>query len=387
MRYLLLLVGIGLLALSGSNAAAQGGSSGSKGTDTSSKETWPTEVGGRPLSEWIKDIEKGRDSSIRETALLGVLNFGRPCREAAPAIIAVVRKDPDVSLRVTAINSLVLMSGWMKPDDRVDCVRAFNEQLTNNKQAVIRHQAALALSQFPAEARENSIPALVLNIHDQGSYQVRRTIVATLSVVGIDRSIKMGPGPDPRVIRAVSDVLLGQPFHEDCSHVRLEAVLCLGSLGKPAALADLQRAQQALLTATKDPDVSVQIWAHVAYMELDRVSEDGLNAVAKHLKDKDSNAKIHAAKALAAMGKDAKSKVSDVAELIRDRDLDVAVAGLGALADYGIYAHGALKAVQTLSAEKEAIPEKERKGSDTMILEMCKAVSKRLDGQEKAPAP
>ena len=40
----------------------------------------------RPLAEWIKDIQKGRDSSIRETALLGVLNFGRPCRDAAPAI-------------------------------------------------------------------------------------------------------------------------------------------------------------------------------------------------------------------------------------------------------------------------------------------------------------
>jgi hypothetical protein len=382
MRYLMLLVSIGLLALSGSNAAAQGGSSGSKGTDTSS-EKWPTEVGGRPLADWIKDIEKGRDSSIRETALLGVLNFGRPCREAAPYIIKVVRNDPDVSLRVTAINALVLMGSWMKPEDRVATVDAFIEQLKNNRQAVIRHQAALAMSQFPEEARANAIPALVANIHDQGSYQVRRTIVATLSVLGVDPKAKTGP--DPRVVQAVSDVLIGRPFYEDCSHVRLEAVLCLGSFGRPAAPADLQKALLALLTATKDPDVSVQIWAHVAYMELDKVSEDGLNAVAKHLKDKDSSAKIHAAKGLAAMGKDSRSKVSDVADLLHDRDLEVVIAALGALAEYGTYAHSALQAVQSLAAEKEKIPEKERKGSDAVIMELCKAAIKRIDAQEKAP--
>ncbi len=385
MRYVLFLVGIGLLAMSGSQAAAQG-SPGTKGTETS-KENWPTEVGSRTLADWIKDIEKGRDSSIRETALLGVLNFGRPCRDAAPAMIKVVRYDPDVSLRVTAINALVLMSGWMKPEDRVDAVRAFTEQLQNNKQAVIRHQAALALGQFPEEARDNSIPALLSAIHDQGSYQVRRTVVSTLCQIGIDRKAAAGRVADPRVVRAVSDVLLSLPFHEDCSHVRLEAVICLGSFGKGIAAADITRALQALLTATKDTDVSVQIWAHVAYMELDAVTEAGLNAVTKHLKDKDSAARIQAARALSAMGKEAKSKVSDVADLIEDRDLEVALAGLGSLADYGSYAHSAQKAVESLTAEKTAIPEKERKGSDFVILELSKAVSKRLDPQEKAPTP
>jgi hypothetical protein len=301
----------------------------------------PKELGGKSLDEWIKEI-KNPDPSVQETAMRIVPFFGAKARAAAPALVERLKGSRDIACRAHAILALGAIADHLDDTDGGKAVEAITSALVNDTQTIIRYHAANALGAYNARAT-SAIPALVNRIHDPNSWELRQAAVASLSTIAGGGS-KMGP--DSRAVVAIANRLLAN--EEKSGAVRMMEVMTLGAFGRPANPREFALAVQALEhSRTVDPDKSVQIWADVALMAVDKVTDKGLDDVAKHItKGKDVAAKLTAARALQAMGKEAKSKISDIAKMLDDDDPIVMAGALEVLAGFGPTAHEAVPAIR-----------------------------------------
>src|SRR5262249_13880821 len=128
-------------------------------------------------------------------------------------------------------------------------------------------------------------------------------------------------GPDARAIHA----LLGA-LRDDVSYdVRMEALFSLIVLGPPVHITDKTAEKRLLEERTRDKNKVVEIWARVAVMRLDKVSQHHLSPISKYLQDPDLRARVNAARAFTIMGQDAKSSVKDLAYALNDKEPDVVV--------------------------------------------------------------
>src|SRR5262249_51329786 len=98
-----------------------------------------------------------------------------------------------------------------------------------------------------------------------------------------------------------------------------------------------------------DRNLVVKIWARMALMRMEQVSENHLKAIGGFLRNSDPEVRIHAARALATIGPDAKSQVPYLMSQLDDKDLQVLYWVIVALAQMG---DAALPAVPTLSELK-----------------------------------
>jgi HEAT repeat protein len=334
---LLILVGC-VLALAYGPVSGQSSSSGKANKP-------PTEIGGKSLEQWIKEI-KHSDPSVRETAMRAVPYFGPAAKAAVPSLLTILKNDTDASCRVHAAISMYMLAEYVEGEEATKAVEVLRAKLDYDPQAIVRFHAVIAVGAFETKATA-AIPNLVNRIHDSNSWELRRAVVGALAAIATDKKF----GPDGRAVTAIANLLLNK--EEKSGQVRLEAVMSLGGMGRPTQEKEFLLAKQALVGSLKDADKPVRIWARVSLMAIDQVTDDGLKEVAGYLKDKDVMARVQAARALAAMGKEAKSKIPDVTELLEDKDPLAVSAAIDALGTFGPLASSAVPALQQLLEKKD----------------------------------
>jgi HEAT repeat protein len=314
----------------------------------------PDEIGGKGLKQWVEDIAKSPDPSVRETAIRAVPYFGKPAKAAVAPLIALLKRsdrryDPDASCRCHACLALSALAGAGLVEDPAEAVRALSDRVDNDPQAIVRYYAVIALGSFGPKAAP-AIPSLVNRIHDPNSWELRRAAVSVLGVVAIpeDKS-----APDPRAVTAIARLLLSNDGWERSTEVRMEAVMALGGMGRPVGQQEFLLSLHALQksASTEEPDKGVRVWARVAVMAVEnKVTKEGLDDVAGYLgpKNKDALAKVHALRALGAMGKEAKPKIPDIIKAMDDKDAMVSATAIDVLGELGSAAQEAIGPLEKL---------------------------------------
>jgi HEAT repeat protein len=357
-------------------AAGAGANTGSALTKPSS----PNQIGGKTLDQWIKEINNP-DPSIQETAMRVVPYFGTKAGPAAPSLVARMKDHSDIACRAHAILALAAIADQVSDKDASEAIKALTYALEDG-QVILRFHAATALGAYGTRA-SSAIPALINRIQDPNSWELRQTAISSLSnVASTDKVGSELMGPDPRAVVAIANRLLST--YENSAQVRMMAVMALGALGRPAGNPQaLQTSIHALQNARNDKDKSVEIWAAVALMAVDKVTDKGLDEVAKHIsKGKDVAAKLTAARALGAMGKEAKPKIGEIAKLLDEDDPMVLAITLDVLAGLGTNARETLPALTRFS-EKIDTNKDMNKEQREYFKEAAKNTIEQIEGARK----
>lgn len=300
-------------------------------------------VDGKTMFEWMKDL-KEKDPGVRVRAIHALQSYRNDAREAVREIIKLL-KDKDTSVRVNAAIALGLIGFDAK--DLKEGVSTLSRMLyaESELQAIVRFQAARALGRLGTDSAP-AIPGLVVAIKDPASSEIRGAAAFALGSAGWDGQ----KGPDRHAIFA----LLGEAsyrtgLHDVCDNVRMEAIFSLIVLGPPVHITDKAAEKKALEQHVHDRSKVVEIWARVAVMRLDKVSQLHLIPIAKHLKDSDMRVRINAARAFAIMGKDAKSSSKDLVYALDDKEANVLMWVCIALGEMQDAAQEALPKLETLT--------------------------------------
>jgi HEAT repeat protein len=296
-------------------------------------------VGDKKLSQWIADL-KNADPSAREEAIRAITFFGPAAAEAVPALLDRLH-DSDASPRAKAIVALSLIK--INDADRSRVVAALGDKVVGDSQAMVRYNAAVALSLMGKDIR-GALPGLLRGMEDQTSWEIRRASIAAVIEAGATKN-----GPEPRVTRAL---LLS--LEDRAAAVRLEAVVALGQMGRPDDGLLLEHTFKTLKGMTNDKDKTVAVWAHLSLMAMDKVDDADMAFLTKCVKIGElSRVRIQAIRALGSVGTKFKTVVPQLVELLADKDPAVvgnACVAIGGIRDPGASAE---KALTELSLNKE----------------------------------
>jgi HEAT repeat protein len=280
------------------------------------------EVGGKTYHQWTDDL-KSLDASVREEAIRSLAYFGHDSIRAIPLIVERLQ-DSDTSPRVKA--AIVLGMINIPKEDVPNVARALGVRLQQDSQAIVRYYSAVTLNNFGEDARY-ALPGLVKGVTDPSTWEIRHACIAVLRSAGRDPR----GGPNINVEHALVTAL-----HDPTYRVRLEAILAIGTLGPPNDRQLLMSVLQGLQERLTDKDPAVKIWAHVALMALDEVTEKSLQVVIRYFKNNDPKVRTEAARGLGAIGNKLKSKSTMVEPALLaaldDKDVNVVAAAAEALA-------------------------------------------------------
>lgn len=279
----------------------------------------PTEIGGRSLSEWIKDINH-KDPSKREVAIRTVLNFGpEKAYQAVPALLAELKKHTpergiDGSLRVNLAIALgSIFSSKKDPDPKhVKEAVPLLIRLLQDGQAIVKYRAAQTIALFGLEAR-SAVPHLMPLLREVKYFEVRQMGALALSRVVADPS-----QPAPTFVVSALQALL----NDEAYQVRQAACQALTTVGVPLDNAHkLQVIKGLEFLAKKDPETVVQVWANLAIMSYSgNIGKENLASIAQLLHKGDLPTRIQAAQALGTVGSLAKEIVPTLIGALADPD-------------------------------------------------------------------
>lgn len=310
---------------------------------------YPSEVGGRKLEEWIKDIDSP-DPSVREGAIRVIVQFGPPARRATPALVRQVRILNDLSPQASAIialSELVPLSQPASPGAAPDgytreAVDALSQCL-DSTQAIIRYRAATALAWIGPPAR-TAVRKLISRIDDRYSFEIRRAVCSALGTCGRDES-------GWPMVDALEALARGTADRES-RDVRIEALQSVINLGPPfggTPPPQLSATLKQRLTAERDK--AALIWVRVAIMRLDATAQTdaAIGQISKQMFAKPGvtlEQRVQAAKALGYMGAAAKPGLTDMIEALQKSEEKVLSVQLcWSLARMGQYAERAIPAL------------------------------------------
>jgi HEAT repeat protein len=305
-------------------------------------------VNGRTLYEWTK-LLRDKDASVCEQAIATLKVYGQDARPYASDVIRVMKNTQDISLKVNAVITL----GWigMEEKDLKDGLIALST-LLNNPEGIVRFQAVIALGNLGSKAYlyvDRMIPLL----HDHRSWETRQATARALGQAGWGVALNGNP-----VFHLKAFAALVRALSDPCAEVRLEAIHALITLGAPAKPGDLAQekiALQSLIHEKGDHQPKkIAIWARVALMRIDKVTETHLAPIRQELTSKELETRIEAAKALAIIGEPAHSCVDSLIAALEDKDPRVVFWSCYALARMGKYANGALAALERLTQHDDA---------------------------------
>lgn len=331
------------------------------------------DIGGRTLDEWIKDINH-KDPGRRATAMSTVLLFG-PDRayQALPAILEQLNKHTlsaplDVSVRVNGATALGLIIGSAKEPDPKHVKQAVTilERLCKDSQAIVKFRAVQALGRIGEDAR-GAINVVLPILRDTYTCEARQAAAITLGQIALDK-VK---GPPIKVLEE-----LYKSLGDHSAQVRLAAIQSLTWLGAPGDA----KAQNALVAALdpvahKDPEPTVQIWAHMAVMSVTHdVSTARVGLICKMLGHAEVPIRMQAAQAIGTIGPKAKSCIPALMEALTDKDPGVIMVTIWALSRMEEDARRAVPALEKMSKDAD-MPE--------IIQLTAKEAIKHISGKKK----
>jgi HEAT repeat protein len=332
----------------------------------------PTEVGGKTLEQWIREIGH-QDPSVREHAIKMVQLFGPNSRRAIPALVKEVRQLNDLSPQANAIIALSYIAP-SAPEYAREVVGALISEL-DNPQGIIRYQAAMALGNLGIHAR-SAVPKLRNHVNDRQSWEIRKAMCFALGQVGRDESY----AADLTALRALVDAV------DDYSkEVRMEALQGLINLGPPASgdVSQLKNLLERRLKVDKDP--AAVIWVRVALMRIDEkaVNETNLTTIAKQMKNGDLDIRTQAARALGYIGLAAKSKVPELIDALQDPEPLMIAQVCWSLDRMGAEAEKALPSLETLQSHKDPNVQQVAKSAISDIKEAVAVAKKNANAPKK----
>jgi len=333
-----------------------------------------TEIEGKSLHDWVKELTH-EDPSVREKAIRAVVAFGPQATAYVPQIVDRCI-DPDSSPRCRAVIALTIMDIQEKDRDKV--IEALNRRLVeNDPQGIIRYHAALALCRFGEEAKA-AIPGLVRAVNDSSSFDIRRVAIMALRQIGRDEK----KGPDDRATRALLGRLASGA--ESAGEVKLEAIIGLAMMGRPADANLLKSVETTLKAYANSEKKILSIWAHYGLMAHDKVNEADLQAIAKNAASPDVVTRVHTAQALGTVGPKAKHYAKVMIDMLPDRDNEVFVAACSGLVNLGEPGPLAIKALTDI-AEADAKDDiaRFRKAVATRALEGIKNYEKNKEKMDE----
>jgi HEAT repeat protein len=397
MRYAILIVGAGLWLLAAvGNLEAQTKDKGkptTKDKDAAKDKAADkdaamevTEVGGKKLDKWIAEIRHA-DPGVRENAIRTVPYFGRPARKAVKALITEL-KDLDPSLRVNAAISLGLIG--MDEADLTEGVNALKRVLQTDNQVNVKFQAAMTLGKLGADAKAAAPELRKALLDPYASWELRQAAALALAGTGWEvKELEEGGTKrsfwvaEPKTVKE----LVTAAKTDGSATVRKQALTSLIYLGMPYDPADLQNEKTGLLAVIrqKNQDPIVGIWARVAYMRVDKISEVYLKDISHLLKHNDLPVRTNAAQALAAIGPSANSGVSDLLVALEDKDPLVVVAAMSALVQIADDSTAVVTALERL--EKETKNDVLKQAAKQAIEQLKIRANEIREENLKAPKP
>jgi HEAT repeat protein len=314
---------------------------------------------GKTLFEWEGDL-KSTDPSIKMKAAAAIKYYGSAAQDGATPLLLKALTDKDASTRVNACISLGMIG--FNARDRDNGIAQI-KNLLNDREGIVRFQAAVALSNFGPDANF-TVPALATLTKDAITWEIRGAACTALATAGMQGNI----GLDGRAWLA-----LLQAIHDPAFEVRKAALQGLLYVGKPAQPADMARENSALLSLFNDRNEVIVIWARLCHMRINGVTDEHVNAIAKHLKSHKAEARSEACRAFAIIGVEAKKKVNDLINHLDDKDAVTAIWACAAVA-------------QMQDAGKPAIPKLKKVASsnvDNGVKEAALQAISRLGGDAK----
>lgn len=313
------------------------------------KDSKVTDVGGKSLEQWIKDLNN-LDPQIRESAVQTIVQFGKDAREAVPSIITKMN-DPDAGVATSAI--IALRTIGIDPKDAKDMKAAITTLTTklDSGTTLGRMQSALALGDIGPEAKGAVKTLAEKTIKDNYSWELRKAAAFALGRVAQDKT----SGPETRVVKALTDTL-----KDPCAQVRLQAIMSLGGLGAPRSPTDLQTEKHQLDLAIKNErDPVVRIWATVLQTQLEptKVAANVAYLVSRLQKGTDAATRMNAAQALGTLGDKAKGNTSELIDALKDKEAVVSgAAGLSLVQLKDQLTDGQITTISKFLASKESGP-------------------------------
>jgi HEAT repeat protein len=316
--------------------------------------SYPTQIGGRQLEDWIRDIDD-TDPSVRARAIQVVIDFGPSARKAIPAVTRQVKQLNDLSPQAYAIIALAELVPLTPPPPpggtpdkwTTDAVNAVISVL-NSPQAVIRFRAATTLGYIGMQAR-GAVQELMRWVNDRQSWEIRKAVCFALGTAGRDEQGYPIPSALEALANGVSD-----PVSKDVRLEALQSVIRLGPPSPPVALPRLGNALQQRLKVERDK--IVQLWVRVAVMAQDakQISDKNVDAIGIEMKSTDPELRVAAVRAVGVMGPAAKRLVQDLIDALpRSADPVLSVELCRALGRMGQHAERAIPVLETAQLQKE----------------------------------
>jgi HEAT repeat protein len=349
------------------------------------KKTTITEIGGKSIQQWIKEIPS-KDRSKGENAIRTVLMFHPDqAYEAVPVIMAELkRKDIilDISIRVNAVIALgVILGGTNEPDTKVihDAVTLLIRFLDDG-QAIVKYRAAQALARLGNEAKP-ALPKLIALSRDTSTWENRQAATAAIGLIA--RHEKQVPSDD------VFNALLKR-LGDSSSQVRLAAIQSLTWVGSPGNAKQQARLVKDLEKNTSnDKDPTVRIWVHMAIMSIERkIQKKHLNEIIKFLNPKtELPARIQVCQSLATIGPDAANKetVQVLCDALKDPEPSVVYWSMFALARFGKHAQAAVKCLQPIVDDPNQLDAVKATAQQTIDIILGKEKGKEKQKDKVAP--
>jgi HEAT repeat protein len=341
-------------------------------------QNYPTEVRGKDLEKWIKEIDSP-DPFVREQALQAVLLFGPSSRNALPAVTRQVKQLNDIGPLAHAIIDLAELVPLIPDptpgsplDPRVkDAVTALIGVM-NSPEAVVRYRAATTLGYIGPVARA-ALPDLIKRVDDRMSWEIRKAVCFALGRVGRDEQGWPLPAALEALARGVED--------RQSKGVRLEALQAVILLGPTQSGPTPILSSVLLKRLREEHDKPTQIWIRVAIMRLNptEINDKNLNVIVKDIKSTDQELRLTAIQALALMGTAAKAKVMDLVEALSQATDPATIRELcNALARMGQFAEKAIPSLATLTSNQDDVIK-------TSSMAALQAIQKAIEEAKKPP--
>lgn len=281
---------------------------------------WPKEIGGKKLSQYVREMRENSDPAIREAAIRVLPAFGPDAQDmASKNLLYALTKDPDINVRLAAM-SVVPVLGFDEPDVTEGLGAVFN--YLGSESSHIRYEACVIVAQigpFPL-ARKNAIPKLIARGGETTSWRIRQAANVALGSVG--RGITNPENPEQRIDpeQPAVDALLRSLRSDSAAPVRREAANSLIAVG-PVAAPQVKNWRTSLETAIKtEKDKSVALWARVVLLKNDplgiKANEAHLSVVSALLTADEAGGRLEACQALGVLGDDVRFKVKDLLDVI-----------------------------------------------------------------------